>query len=247
MKYAAQTGIGFILFFILTALALASESSSYRLEQVIDDPNPHQAPSSEIVQKSEGTVVSEAPIQRSDYLTQEQLKAWNEVGVVGKAFTILDGKTSVSYGVAVEPTVLVLNNDNAYQATARVEVIEGERYPYSLFSQVLAEPRSQKNERILPTHCRSDNPCMDAYAADWAEDELGIGFALRGPTGMRDLNDTNAYRSFVQNTIAFPIARSTSFSGHDATSTLIVRARLVKEQREQSYWGHIRLLLMPHF
>lgn len=246
MKLKVYIGVGISVLLVLVGVVRASESSSYRLEQIPDVPPTHQSEvgseSSAMVEASEGSVVDV-----SDLLTKKQLEAWNNVGVVGHALYVQKGTESVSYGIDVEPSTIMLNEQNAYEDATPVRVVDGTRYPYVLFAQVTGEPRAQKNDRILPTLCSKDHPCTDSQAAEWSKSELGAGFAVRGMYATFDMRGNDAYRSFVQNTVAYPVAESIGYAAKESTYTISIRVRPVKEQRTQSYWGRMRLILMPNF
>ncbi len=246
MKFKVYLGLGIGMLLLLVTVAQASESSSYRLEQITDSVPPRQ---------SEAAGESSIPAQRveddmvttSDLLTQKQLAAWNDVGVVGNAMYVQKGAKTVSHGIHTESSTILLNEQNGYEGVTSVQVIEGTRYPYLLYAQITAELQALQNDRILPTLCSNSRPCTDSHASEWNPTELGVGFAVRGQYAESDMRESNAYRSFVENTVAHPVARSTGYAAQSSSYAVTIRLRPVKEQRTQSYWGRMRLILMPDF
>lgn len=246
MKIRLYFGFGIGILMLLVGVVQASESSSYRLEQITDRTPSHQSEvaseSSVMTQKTE-----DDRVVTSDLLTQKQLKVWNDVGVVGHAMYVQKGSESVSHGINTDSSTLLLNEQNGYENSTSIQVIEGTRYPYLLYAQVTAEPKTQQNERILPTLCSNSHPCTDSRATKWDAAELGLGFAVRGHYAEPDMKENDTYRSFVQNTVAYPVARSTGYIAQDSSYMVSIRMRPAKEQRTQSYWGRIRFILLPDF
>lgn len=246
MKFKPYLGLGIGIFLLLVGVVQGSESSSYRLEQITDIP-----PSRESSVASESStmvdVAEDISVRTSDLMTQKQLQAWNDVGVMGQAIYVQKGKETVAHGIDAESSVILLNEQNGYESSTAVRVIEGTRYPYLLYAQVTAEPKTQQNDRILPTSCSNARPCTDSHASEWGADALGVGFAVRGQNAEPDMMKNDMYRSFVQNTVAYPVARSRGYTAQDSSYQVSIRVRPLKEQRTQSYWGRVRLILMPDF
>lgn len=246
MKFKPYFGLGISIFLLLVGVVHASESSSYRLEQITDSAPSHQLgvvnePSKKV------EIAEDAVVHSSDLMTQKELKVWNDLGVIGQAIYVQKGKETVAHGIDIESSVILLNEQNGYENSIPLKVVDGTRYPYLLYAQVTAEPKTQQNDRILPTLCSNDRPCTDSHASEWDTAELGVGFAVRGQNAEPDMMKKDMYRSFVQNTVAYPVARSRSYAAQDSSYIVSLRVRPLKEQRTQSYWGRIRLILMPDF